>query len=66
MGQASYKVALWGFQFVKITFTLFTGCDGRAGTVATVDGCGKCGGDNSSCKGCDGQLNSGATLSEYG
>ena len=40
------------------------GCDHKEGTVAVVDACGKCGGDNSSCLGCDGVLNSGATLSK--
>ena len=38
------------------------GCDGRAGTVAVLDSCGVCGGDNSTCLGCDGVLNSGAIL----
>ena len=38
------------------------GCDGRAGTVAVLDSCGICGGDNSTCLGCDGVFNSGAIL----
>ena len=38
------------------------GCDGIAGTVAAVDECGVCGGDNTTCLGCDGVLNSGAVI----
>ena len=38
------------------------GCDGLPGTVAELDGCGVCGGDNSTCLGCDGVLNSGAVF----
>ena len=38
------------------------GCDGLPGTVAEEDGCGVCGGDNSTCLGCDGVLNSGAVF----
>ena len=36
------------------------GCDGRAGTVGDFDACGVCQGDNSTCLGCDGHVNSGA------
>ena len=38
------------------------GCDGRAGSKGRIDRCGICGGDDTSCMGCDGVLNSGAVI----
>lgn len=38
------------------------GCNGKPGTDAVVDQCGVCGGDNTKCKGCDGVVNSNATI----
>lgn len=38
------------------------GCDGRTGSEGKRDRCGICGGDGMSCLGCDGVLNSGATI----
>ena len=36
-----------------------------AGTIAVLDACGKCGGDNSTCTGCDGGIKSGAKYGKY-
>ena len=48
----------------KFATLLRFGCDGNAGTLNVIDECGVCGGDNSSCTGCDGVVNSGAIYGE--
>jgi len=42
------------------------GCDGVKHSTTLVDGCGICGGDNSTCEGCDGIPNSGAVVDKCG
>lgn len=49
----------------KFAIQLRYGCDGTAGTVGVIDHCGICGGDNSSCTGCDGVVNSGAVYGTW-
>ena len=47
---------------VLTVIQLRKGCNGKPGSVALIDRCGVCGGDNSSCRGCDGGFRSGARI----
>lgn len=53
------------FQGVADLIQLRKGCNQRPGSIPYVDACNVCMGDNSTCTGCDGKINSTATFGRF-